>query len=1504
MYIRETKMAKQVIFKNRDLNGTKKSPCFTLSKLALSVSVAISIFYPAHAEKLYGASKNSVSGYLYITDSYTGSNTPALTDFVKTNNNTYVSLNITYSGQKDSEFTVLGGKWDEIYGGYFKNDGSFSTVNPNVKNNVVYYNNFAFNESSSFFGGYTENGAITDNHFIIDNANIAKSTVSAASGSYTAVINESEKISGNRLIINDGTIKNSKLAAVNLNNSGADADFINVSGNILEILTGTFINSDSDHVYWNRIYAVNVESGNANISNNELNIYGGYFRLNTQFRLVETQTGFTGTVDNNSLSICGNADINEASLIGYKDTDVSHSGNTLYFGNYTKDGKLVSWNSSFADGNVLNVIKNFDNIEFRSLEWNRPVTVSYNLVLNDTTVKTSDVMQISGLSETDLLSHIATPVPSHVIFKASDSATIYKSDATVDGQENYFILKNQGPQKLYGKGKLTGTADFKSISYNINPNEIYSGVRTLNSSLNTYDFSKVGFEGKSEVGHKTGTELRFENWEHGDNNIKSIEGFDKITLVSGNYLNNHIKVTKLDLSGTTLNAGHEFFKNLQISENSALNGENLSLIQSESDVITNISTRIGDIKNLFTLSDGQRKIYGYGSLNLQDNHKNIGFKIDNNSLYSQLRILTGNYDLSNIGFENSIYKNELQGNDFSLTFSNWNSDSNKIKSIEGFTDLRFDAGDYLLKPVTVTGTLDVRGTNIKVSSTYKLPANATENDVLDSRVFALIKSDNKIIADNKTAYDKTFRPFELNHGERQLYGFAAISLSDNGKEIGVAALQDQIYSKLRTLNGNADFSKIKFEAVSDIGNAAGTTLTFNGWTDHKNNEIAGIEGFDYLRFTSSDYLLNPVYVTGTADLRGTTVSTKSFTIPAYVSDEYILNGNSIPFLVSKNGFLTDSKTTLSNNGIFSMPEGKLKLYGEAYIRFDNKDNFHAISYAANPDAIYSQLRTLSGFMDLSKVGFEANSELGAAAGKTLKFDDWYNPSYSKGYPDFDNSIRSIEGFDKIIFTSVDFDDYIHVKQKLDLSGTTIEAGDIYFNIGTEDLDPYTFNGYTYLIKADDEFNCSDIYKSTGIGRFEIGTGFEGIGIWVPVKDGIQYIAIDLNDDPEPDNITPIVIPVITEENNEKDKSKKIYYIVYDQLTGKARIHDTGIDNKPLPLNAKILSPVITGVSNLAAVYRNGSSFLNTKDQTHSVLMAAKAPSIALKTSAENYEKALDSVMSNSDGSGFNALLNMGGSSVSEKTGSSVKAKLYSLALGTGYKIITDKVKAVLALGFEYTKGNFKNRSDAGNTDEKINKKGNVKAFAMNLSANAALDNGVHVNTSLRFGRTITKLNSALYGNDTFYDVHMNSPFFSVKFGGGYEFNLSADTSVDLFSNYTFTHINSSSFDADGSYKVDALNSAELEAGTKLTMKFNLRFKGYSAIRYSYEFDNQSKGSFKALEQEVNLRPCKGKGGTGKLDIGGIYYPTDNENLYIDLSLSGMTGKMKGVSGTISGKYLF
>ena len=1504
MYIRETKMAKQVIFKNRDLNGTKKSPCFTLSKLALSVSVAISIFYPAHAEKLYGASKNSVSGYLYITDSYTGSNTPALTDFVKTNNNTYVSLNITYSGQKDSEFTVLGGKWDEIYGGYFKNDGSFSTVNPNVKNNVVYYNNFAFNESSSFFGGYTENGAITDNHFIIDNANIAKSTVSAASGSYTAVINESEKISGNRLIINDGTIKNSKLAAVNLNNSGADADFINVSGNILEILTGTFINSDSDHVYWNRIYAVNVESGNANISNNELNIYGGYFRLNTQFRLVETQTGFTGTVDNNSLSICGNADINKASLIGYKDTDVSHSGNTLYFGNYTKDGKLVSWNSSFADGNVLNVIKNFDNIEFRSLEWNRPVTVSYNLVLNDTTVKTSDVMQISGLSETDLLSHIATPVPSHVIFKASDSATIYKSDATVDGQENYFILKNQGPQKLYGKGKLTGTADFKSISYNINPNEIYSGVRTLNSSLNTYDFSKVGFEGKSEVGHKTGTELRFENWEHGDNNIKSIEGFDKITLVSGNYLNNHIKVTKLDLSGTTLNAGHEFFKNLQISENSALNGENLSLIQSESDVITNISTRIGDIKNLFTLSDGQRKIYGYGSLNLQDNHKNIGFKIDNNSLYSQLRILTGNYDLSNIGFENSIYKNELQGNDFSLTFSNWNSDSNKIKSIEGFTDLRFDAGDYLLKPVTVTGTLDVRGTNIKVSSTYKLPANATENDVLDSRVFALIKSDNKIIADNKTAYDKTFRPFELNHGERQLYGFAAISLSDNGKEIGVAALQDQIYSKLRTLNGNADFSKIKFEAVSDIGNAAGTTLTFNGWTDHKNNEIAGIEGFDYLRFTSSDYLLNPVYVTGTADLRGTTVSTKSFTIPAYVSDEYILNGNSIPFLVSKNGFLTDSKTTLSNNSIFSMPEGKLKLYGEAYIRFDNKDNFHAISYAANPDAIYSQLRTLSGFMDLSKVGFEANSELGAAAGKTLKFDDWYNPSYSKGYPDFDNSIRSIEGFDKIIFTSVDIDDYIHVKQKLDLSGTTIEAGDIYFNIGTEDLDPYTFNGYTYLIKADDEFNCSDIYKSTGIGRFEIATGFEGYGIWVPVKDGIQYIAIDLNDDPEPDNISPIVIPVITEENNEKDKSKKIYYIVYDQLTGKARIHDTGIDNKPLPLNAKILSPVITGVSNLAAVYRNGASFLNTKAQTHSVLMAAKAPSIALKTSAENYEKALDSVMSNSDGSGFNALLNMGGSSVSEKTGSSVKAKLYSLALGTGYKIITDKVKAVLALGFEYTKGNFKNRFDAGNTDEKINKKGNVKAFAMNLSANAALDNGVHVNTSLRFGRTITKLNSALYGNDTFYDVHMNSPFFSVKFGGGYEFNLSADTSVDLFSNYTFTHINSSSFDADGSYKVDDLNSAELEAGTKLTMKFNLRVKGYSAIRYSYEFDNQSKGSFKALEQEVNLRPCKGKGGTGKLDIGGIYYPTDNENLYIDLSLSGMTGKMKGVSGTISGKYLF
>lgn len=219
---------------------------------------------------------------------------------------------------KFSKFLYIS-KCKKIYSGLL-----FGNYSPSGSN--IYIDN---GYDGNVYGGKVDSGAVENNKIYITGG-----TILGTVGNDNANV-----VSQNKIYIDDGIIGNDKSPIYFCNGISE------VSNNIINITGGTIIGSNICTAY----------SQFGNITGNELNISGGKI-----IGSVRAATGFLGSVKGNTIKISGDADLEEAELIGVPIHNGQDSDNNL---------TIDSWS-----GNVKSV-GSFNNINFKGIEWQNGSTV-------------------------------------------------------------------------------------------------------------------------------------------------------------------------------------------------------------------------------------------------------------------------------------------------------------------------------------------------------------------------------------------------------------------------------------------------------------------------------------------------------------------------------------------------------------------------------------------------------------------------------------------------------------------------------------------------------------------------------------------------------------------------------------------------------------------------------------------------------------------------------------------------------------------------------------------------------------------------------------------------------------------------------------------------------------------------------------------------------------------------------------------------------------------------
>ena len=104
------------------------------------------------------------------------------------------------------------------------------------------------------------------------------------------------------------------------------------------------------------------------------------------------------------------------------------------------------------------------------------------------------------------------------------------------------------------------------------------------------------------------------------------------------------------------------------------------------------------------------------------------------------------------------------------------------------------------------------------------------------------------------------------------------------------------------------------------------------------------------------------------------------------------------------------------------------------------------------------------------------------------------------------------------------------------------------------------------------------------------------------------------------------------------------------------------------------------------------------------------------------------------------------------------------------------------------------------------------------------------------------------------------------------------------------------FDAKGD--LDAVTGIVLRVGARYTMKRET-WNFYGGLAYEHELDGKATGTADGLP----IRAAETKGGSARLELGATMTP-ENSPWSLDLSLTGLAGKKRGLTGGVSAAFMF
>ena len=258
-----------------------------------------------------------------------------------------------------------------------------------------------------------------------------------------------------------------------------------------------------------------------------------------------------------------------------------------------------------------------------------------------------------------------------------------------------------------------------------------------------------------------------------------------------------------------------------------------------------------------------------------------------------------------------------------------------------------------------------------------------------------------------------------------------------------------------------------------------------------------------------------------------------------------------------------------------------------------------------------------------------------------------------------------------------------------------------------------------------------------------------------------------------------------------------------------------------------------------------------------------------------------------------------------ETGSHVKVNGASAIVGAA-KVVPLAGGGTAAVGafFEYGDGSFKTHNGFDTGD--VNGKGNSDYYGAGVLARVNLagsENGApFVEGSLHAGRIHNNwhtddLRDAATGQRAQYDIR--TPYLGGHVGAGYRWQTDANTQVEVFGQYLYTHMDGKETTvALDPYHFNAVKSSRTRIGAKGTWAVSQQTQAYAGAAWEREFD----GTARATAYSFDVPAPTMKGNSAVIDAGLTFQP--RQNLTTNVGVTGYAGKRKGAAANVEVQYLF
>ena len=285
---------------------------------------------------------------------------------------------------------------------------------------------------------------------------------------------------------------------------------------------------------------------------------------------------------------------------------------------------------------------------------------------------------------------------------------------------------------------------------------------------------------------------------------------------------------------------------------------------------------------------------------------------------------------------------------------------------------------------------------------------------------------------------------------------------------------------------------------------------------------------------------------------------------------------------------------------------------------------------------------------------------------------------------------------------------------------------------------------------------------------------------------------------------------------------------------------------------------------------------------------------------------------NANGAGANgapsdttAFAQLSGYDQKAETGSHVKVNGATAIVGAA-KVVPLAGGGTAAVGafFEYGDGSFKTHNGFDTGD--VNGKGNSDYYGAGVLARVNLagnDGGApFVEGSLHAGRIHNNwhtddLRDAATGARAQYDIR--TPYLGGHVGAGYRWQTDANTQVEVFGQYLYTHMDGKDTNvALDPYHFKAVKSSRTRIGAKGTWAVSQQTQAYAGAAWEREFDGTARATAYSLEVPAPTM----KGDTAVIDAGVTFAP--KRNLSTNVGVTGYAGKRKGVAANVEVQYRF